>query len=205
MTTSRQTEANRENAQHSTGPKTEAGKAASAQNARRHGLSATSIFIPPDREQDFKSTFACYYDEIKPIGEMQMSYFEQLVHAAWNLHIARELLVIALHQMDDKKISSANRYVAQYERSFSKAHKAIKDEQTDLALRAIPENEPIADLPLTCKIQVIAREATRLAATQERTQRQAHRTAILECVGRSFRPSNADTAVDANAELDRAA
>ena len=114
-----------------------------------------------------------------------MTYFEQLIHAIWNLNIARQLLVIALHEMDDKKIANANRYVAQYERAFSRAHKALKEEQTDLALRALPENEPIADLPLTCKIRVIASEATKIAAQQERTQRATHRTAILANVGQS--------------------
>ena len=189
MSSDRQNEANRENAKSSTGPQTEAGKAKSAQNARRHGLSSATIFIPEERAEEFKHTYTAYFDEIRPIGELQITYFEQLIHAIWNLNIARQLLVIALHEMDDRKISNANRYLAQYERAFSKAHKAIKEEQTDLALRAIPENEPIADLPLTCKIQVIAREATRLASPQERTQRATHRAAILARIGHSFRPT----------------
>ena len=189
MSSDRQNEANRENAKSSTGPQTEAGKAKSAQNARRHGLSSATIFIPEERAEEFKHTYTAYFDEIRPIGELQITYFEQLIHAIWNLNIARQLLVIALHEMDDRKISNANRYLAQYERAFSKAHKAIKEEQTDLALRAIPENEPIADLPLTCKIQDIAREATRLASPQERTQRATHRAAILARIGHSFRPT----------------
>ena len=186
MSSERKIEANRANAQSSTGPVTEEGKAKSAQNARSHGLSAATIFIPEDREEEFKETYTTYFDEIKPIGEIQMAYFEQLVHAVWNLNIARRLLVRALHEIDDKKIASANRYVAQYERAFAKSHKALKEEQTDLALRAFPENEPIADLPIACQIKVIAAEATRLAALQERTQRPAHRTALLACVGRAF-------------------
>ena len=39
MTAAETTERNRSNAQHSTGPRTEEGKAASSQNARKHGLS----------------------------------------------------------------------------------------------------------------------------------------------------------------------
>lgn len=39
MASERQIEANRRNAKHSTGPKTDQGKVRSSQNARRHGLS----------------------------------------------------------------------------------------------------------------------------------------------------------------------
>jgi hypothetical protein len=42
MASNRQIEANRQNARHSTGPKTESGKAKSSGNARRHGLSRSS-------------------------------------------------------------------------------------------------------------------------------------------------------------------
>ena len=197
-------EANRENATHSTGPKTEEGKAASAQNARRHGLSSSTLFIPEDRTEEFHQAYTAYFDEIKPIGEIQMTYFEQLIHAIWNLNIARQLLVVALHHMDDKKIANANRYIGQYERAFAKAHKALKEEQTDLALRAIPENEPIADLPVCCRVQVIANEATKQAAQQERTQRPGRRAAILESIGHAFRPVPQPVGLQ-EAELDQAA
>ena len=197
MSSERKIEANRENAQSSTGPKTEEGKAQSAQNARQHGLSSATLFIPEGRQDEFKALYSAYYDEIRPIGEMQTSYFEQLAHAAWNLNIARMLLVRALNDLDDKKIAGANRYIAQYERSFAKAHKALKDEQTDLALRAIPENEPIADLPICCQIKVIAREATKAAAVLERTQRPVRRTAIPASIGAAFRSVPAPVPVSA--------
>jgi hypothetical protein len=90
--------------------------------------------------------------------------------------------------MDDKKIANAARYLAQFERAFAKAHKALKDEQTDLALRAALENEPIADLPITCRIQVIANEATKLAQRQPLATRAIHRVATLHTIGQAFRP-----------------
>ena len=196
MTSEAQIAANRENAKSSTGPKTEAGKAASARNARRHGLSALNILVPADRLDEFKEMYARYYDEIKPIGEIQTDYFEQLVHAKWNLNIARELHVSALLETDDKKIAVAARYIAQFERSYAKAHQALKQEQTDLALRAIPENEPIAGLPLTCRVQKITNEATRLARVQERTQRPAARLAILAAIAHAFTPPHTDAVAD---------
>jgi hypothetical protein len=52
MASQSQIDANRANAQSSTGPKTEEGKAASSKNARRHGLLSTSCFYYSDEEQD---------------------------------------------------------------------------------------------------------------------------------------------------------
>ena len=43
MSTEKQIEANRANAEHSTGPKTPAGKAKSRKNAWKHGLTAKSV------------------------------------------------------------------------------------------------------------------------------------------------------------------
>lgn len=188
MSSDRKIEANRANAQSSTGPQTEEGKAAASQNARKHGLSAASIFIPPGREDEFKELYSDFFHEIRPVGPLQAEYFDQLIHARWNLGLAREFHARALAEMDEKKIATAARYLSQFERAFARAHKAIKDEQTDLALRAIPENEPIADLPLTCRIHVIANEATKLAQRQPPADRAIHRAAILHGIGHAFRP-----------------
>lgn len=188
MSSDRKTEANRANAQHSTGPQTEAGKAASSQNARKHGLSSASIFIPPGREDEFKELYTDFFNEVRPVGPLQAEYFDQLIHARWNLGLAREFHARALAEMDEKKIASAARYLGQFERAFAKAHKALKDEQTDLALRAVPENEAIADLPITCRIRVIANEATKLAQRQPAAERASHRAAVLHTIGHAFRP-----------------
>jgi hypothetical protein len=51
MISKQKTEANRANAQASTGPKTTRGKKRAAQNARRHGLSV-SVLMDPTRSQD---------------------------------------------------------------------------------------------------------------------------------------------------------
>lgn len=52
MSTEAQIRANQQNAQKSTGPKTEAGKARSAQNARIHGFCAQSLIFPLPAERD---------------------------------------------------------------------------------------------------------------------------------------------------------
>ena len=53
MTTQAKIQANRQNAQKSTGPKTPEGKAAVAQNAIKHGLTARRDVVITESQQDF--------------------------------------------------------------------------------------------------------------------------------------------------------
>ncbi|HEY7615839.1 MAG TPA: hypothetical protein VH744_03475, partial [Terriglobales bacterium] len=61
MATLAQIAANRANAQLSTGPRTEAGKAAVAQNRATHGLSGAAFFLlPHEDEAEFQALVAAY-------------------------------------------------------------------------------------------------------------------------------------------------
>ena len=55
MTSIRQIEANRRNAEKSTGPRTEAGKQRSSLNALRHGLTAETVVLPLEDEEDYQA------------------------------------------------------------------------------------------------------------------------------------------------------
>lgn len=55
MTSLRQIESNRRNAQKSTGPKTQSGKGRSSQNAVRHGLTAETVIGPLEDPADYQA------------------------------------------------------------------------------------------------------------------------------------------------------
>lgn len=179
-------ERNRANAQNSTGPQTDEGKKKSSQNARTHGLSAGHLFIPDGAQDEFASLSRSLFADVCPVGEIQMQFFEQLLHASWNTQIARRLLADALAHFDEHKIALANRYVGQYERSFARALKEIKTLQTDLALRLIEQNEPISGLPVTCDVKTIAAAVASITRSPERTQSARDRWDALVRIGTAF-------------------
>ena len=76
---------NRDNAQHSTGPKTAAGKAAVSQNARTHGLTSKSFIIFPGQESEFAEFSENLRAEFQPEGTYQDFLFRQVLLNAWNM------------------------------------------------------------------------------------------------------------------------
>lgn len=91
MATEAQVRANRLNAQRSTGPRTEAGKAVVAQNAVRHGLLAEKTVISGEDAGQFESYRAMLLAELHPAGAMETILVERIVGLAWRLRRADRL------------------------------------------------------------------------------------------------------------------
>jgi hypothetical protein len=89
MATDAQISANQANAQLSTGPRTEQGKARSSQNHLTHGLCSKQFIIPPSQQPDFDALMADLRDATKPLGAMEFDLFTQLAHASWKLRRCR--------------------------------------------------------------------------------------------------------------------
>ena len=66
MITPAQYEANRRNAQLSSGPKTPEGKAASSRNALKHGLLANEAVLPQENLAEFDQLLSAFLDEHHP-------------------------------------------------------------------------------------------------------------------------------------------
>ena len=83
--------ANAANAQLSTGPRTEEGKASSSQNARTHGLTAGQLIIRPENREEFDELLAGLQAAVAPQGTLQQTLFDELVASAWNLRRIRRM------------------------------------------------------------------------------------------------------------------
>lgn len=85
MATDAQNEANRLNAQKSTGPKTQAGKAVSSRNALTHGLSAKAIILDGENPLVFESLREQLIAELIPQTMIEAELVEQLASIFWRL------------------------------------------------------------------------------------------------------------------------
>jgi len=85
MATEAQILANRLNAQKSTGPRTNEGKAAVSQNAIKHGLLAERDVISSESQADFDLYRQQLLDELNPVSPMESILAERIVTLSWRL------------------------------------------------------------------------------------------------------------------------
>jgi hypothetical protein len=91
MSTESQLRANRENAQHSTGPATEAGKAVSSMNNFRHGLAGAFCVLPSEDQDEFDALVCGLKAEHKPATLTEILLVEKLAQHYWLSQRAQRL------------------------------------------------------------------------------------------------------------------
>lgn len=85
MATPKQIEANRRNAQSSTGPRTAAGRSASRMNALKSGIDAKSQIIRGESPAAQESLTAEYYSRFRPATPEQRFLADTLINSDWLL------------------------------------------------------------------------------------------------------------------------
>jgi len=85
MTSQARIAANRRNAQKSTGPKTEAGKAAASRNALKHGLLAQDVVCGEERGAEYRGFVAALIADLAPVGEVEEMLVDRIASCTWRL------------------------------------------------------------------------------------------------------------------------
>src|SRR5215469_6062248 len=85
MATIKQIDANRRNAQFSTGPRTAEGKQISSQNALKTGIYAEAEVIPGEQPESLAALTAEYYEHHRPTTPESRDLVDSLIRNAWLL------------------------------------------------------------------------------------------------------------------------
>ncbi len=172
MPTSAQLAANAANAQSSTGPTTEEGKSASAQNALTTGLFTAGALIRPGEEPLYADLEQSLQSELCPATLMEENLVEEILAAMWRLRRCR-LIESSLATLDDdtadRRQTSIDRARTQASRLLYKATAELRRLQTERITRheILPEGADLTDLGV-CDIEKVVRAAAR---TQDRERR----------------------------------
>lgn len=102
---------NRINAQHSTGPKTAAGKAVVATNATRHGILSTRLFLTNEQPDEFGALMDDLVASLRPAGALELVLVERIAAAIWRQRrlVAAETAAIELDRLRDNQREEVGR------------------------------------------------------------------------------------------------
>jgi hypothetical protein len=148
MASPAQVAANRENSLRSTGPVTPSGKAASSQNALRHGLTSTRVVLPGENAAAFDSLREELLHDYAPANDFERLLVEELAAAAWRLQRARAVETAFLAKLGEdadnpeqaiaaallekpRELDRLLRYINTYDRAFYRAHDKLQKVQRE--------------------------------------------------------------------------
>jgi hypothetical protein len=90
-TSEAQRSANRENAQLSTGPRTENGKQRTRLNGLRHGLTGQTVVMPYEDRQIYQQACADTIAGLQPANDTERALAQAIADDQWRLHRARAI------------------------------------------------------------------------------------------------------------------
>ncbi len=114
-------EANQANAQRSTGPRTEQGKATSSRNALRHGLTAVTVLVPGEDPAEYEALSSGMYADFNPLNTTETAFVQDLIDLQWRLRRASryESQTLSADPPDFKSLNSMSLCAARLKRQFS--------------------------------------------------------------------------------------
>jgi hypothetical protein len=123
MTTPSQIAANQANSNHSTGPKTEAGKSRSAANNFRHGLASGQIIIPGECKAEYEAVEADLLKRHQPVDVTETLLVQEMAQSYWLKERAIRLQTKAFTGSDStpKDLAILMRYQTTNLRAFHNA------------------------------------------------------------------------------------
>jgi len=131
----RKLEANRQNATHSCGPKTEPGKANSSKNAIKHGIFAGKLFSQTEGERrEYEELAAQLVEHYQPVGFKEQLLVEQiiteLVRNGRILRYEQRVLSEDAVFFTGQSLEKVLRYSTFHSRQLSRLLEELEDEQS---------------------------------------------------------------------------
>src|SRR5437764_2583171 len=177
MSSLQQIEANRLNAQKSTGPSTPEGRAAVSLNGLKYGLYAKTLILPGEDPAEFDALLDRFHAEYQPATPTEEAFVSQIVMATWR-RARIQRMEVAFYKNEHKNLigyerrytelddtgrlariaardASAKSLLDNFSRQEARLERAIKSAVHELrrcrAERRAPHNPEIKDAPQRSK------------------------------------------------------
>ena len=162
--------ANRANAQLSTGPTSEAGRAKSAQNSLKHGLTSKTIVLPGEDHEAYQNQLTSYIEHHAPGSDEELRLVQSMVASLWRLNRI-QTLESAIY------IKGRIEFASKYEDEPAAVRKALIDAEVYLKYEKSIRNLNIQEARLNRMYDKDRAELQRLQITRKRDERIAAQAA----------------------------
>jgi len=144
MASAAQVLANQANAQHSTGPKTDTGKARASRNNLKHGLTLGVLTLSPEEQKQFCEFEAKMRAECLPVGALECEAFQQFLDGVARINKIRSIVGDMIEKYNDDPLlqleteatyRQLDRYRAAAEMIVYRAVKTLRELQTTRLFR----------------------------------------------------------------------
>ncbi len=145
MTSPAQAAANHKNAQFSTGPRTEQGKAAASHNGTQHGLSSDFVVLSYENQSEFDALAQRLFADLVPAGEHESFLVSQMIQSRWRIMRITRLesaafehllfgaadatpedhIVARMFEKGGDPLAALQRYLAASERAYHKCYREL--------------------------------------------------------------------------------
>ena len=138
-------------------------------NPRKHGIDAAQLAIHPEEVLEFNQLLEGLHLDMRPNGETQRLLFGQILHATWNMRIARkhEAQALLVSGPASKNVQAITKFYLIYERTFHRAIAELRSLQTEFAYRATladEEDSSLPDVPPLVRTSEVHKQVRRVAA-----------------------------------------
>ena len=161
MASPAQINANRANAQKSTGPRSVEGKSASRFNALKHGMDAASIVIPGEDPEVYHSLVAQYLIEYRPQSASESFHVDTMIRADWQKRrleaVEADLFRTIMTESPDNSLAAVllaespaaklllriQRQIAAFERTWHRANNEFRRSRAEDETAPEASQEPV--------------------------------------------------------------
>jgi hypothetical protein len=208
MSTESQIRANQANAQHSTGPITESGKAASSMNNFRHGLAGAFRVLSTENQEDFDQLLAGLHTEHQPSTITESMLIEKMAEHYWlgqrALRCQHACFVDGTLSMEDqsRRLSLFLRYQTTHDRAFRAALNdllKLRSEKRKAGLDEAALSKRAEDVKIGFVSQKQKEAVIALRQSAEKRKEERHKWDILHVEAKM----NHQMVLTSNLELDR--
>jgi hypothetical protein len=163
MASPAQAAANLANAQHSSGPRTEAGKRRASLNALKHGLNSAQIVVAGESQEEYDAFRDELYLQWTPANATEAALVDQFATADWRLRRISRLEAQTLESGEDagfRRLNILSLHSSRLVRASSAALHHLRQLQNDRRQR---EEEQMQAAMLLRKADLAARRPTDLS------------------------------------------